>query len=82
MSKSKDFVEILLIRSKGSDGKVSCNVKTEVLNKEEDIDQNAKANVDFSPLDTNVIFESGEIKKHITVELLNPVNNVEVTLED
>ena len=47
------------------------------MNKEEDIDQNAKANVDFSPLDSNVIFESGETKKKIKVELLNPVNNVE-----
>ena len=65
VSKDQEYLDILIQRSKGSDGKVTCNVKTEPLIKGEDNYQNAKENIDYSPLDTFVEFKHGEMEKTI-----------------
>lgn len=57
----------MIKREKGSDGKISCNVKTEPLDQNEALEVNAKENIDYSPLDTYVEFKNGEMEKTIQV---------------
>lgn len=72
VSKNAETLDITLKRTKGSDGKISCNLNTEKLNKEEESEMNAKSNIDFSPLkDYPVVFDSGEISKTVQITLLN-----------
>jgi solute carrier family 8 (sodium/calcium exchanger) len=60
-SKDQEYLDIVILRQKGSDGKVTCTVKTEPLVKGEESYQNAKENIDYSPLDTYVEFKNGEM---------------------
>ena len=65
VSRDQEYLDILILRQNGCDGKISCNVKTEPLVKGEDHFQNAKENIDYSPLDTYVEFKHGEMEKTI-----------------
>lgn len=61
-----EFVEITINRIEGSDGKISCKVKTL------EIENEAKESQHFEPLDIDVEFEAGETIKTLKVKLLKP----------
>jgi hypothetical protein len=65
---SEKKVDIVVTRRNGSDGIVTVDYTTEVLNDEGG--HNAKIDVDFLPNSGTLQFEKGETEKTITVEIL------------
>ena len=70
-NKSQERVDIVIKRSEGSDGRISCTVKTEPLVDRGNSDANAIENVDYIPIKEKIEFENGEMDRIISIELKN-----------
>lgn len=66
-----------MVRSEGTDGEVKCEIKTHPLVEGTPHDDNAVEYEDYQPSNQIVIFEHGESKKTVTIELVNekPTNH-------
>jgi len=61
----------MIKRSEGSDGKISCIVKTEPLTEKGGNETNAKDYDDYLPVCEKVVFENGEMDKVVPIILVN-----------
>lgn len=71
-SKTQETVQVIIKRVEGSSGKISCTVRTEpFLVDDPQNPENAIENEDYIPLHQTVVFESGEIEKIVTINLID-----------
>jgi len=71
VDKKQEKVDILIKRSEGSDGRISCIVKTEPLTEKGGQEQNAVEFEDYLPCCEKVVFENGEMDKIVPIILVN-----------
>jgi len=72
--RSADRVDVKVTRFNGTDGKISCVVRTEpYLTADKKNPTNAIEFVDYTPRHETIFFESGESMKIISIELLQKV---------
>lgn len=60
----------MIQRSDGSDGKISCIVRTEPLTEKGNTEANAVEYEDYLPLVEKVVFENGEMNKTVSIVLV------------
>jgi len=65
---SEKFVDVVIQRKNGSDGKVTVDYVTVMLDKSE---HTATENVDYKPVEGTLTFMQGETAKNITIEILD-----------
>ena len=73
MSKQDEKVFLTLVRQEGTDGKISCNIRTEPFQNpgQFDLEQNAIEFEDYLPKEEQVTFQHGENRKVISVLLIS-----------
>ena len=61
----------MIKRSEGSDGKITCIVRTEALTEKGGLDQNAEEFDDYLPCCEKVVFENGEMDKIVPIVIVD-----------
>lgn len=64
-------VDITIVRNEGSDGRISCVVRTEALTNKENMENNAIEFEDYLPKCEKVTFDHGENEKVVPILLVN-----------
>jgi hypothetical protein len=70
-SKSQERIDVTLKRSEGTDGKISCYVRTEALIVGGNSDDNAVEFEDYLPKHEKIDFLHGESEKIISIFMVN-----------
>ena len=74
VSKAQEKVEIKIVRSEGSDGKISCMIVTEALTSNNSAATNAVEFEDYLPKQDKVEFQHGENEKIVSIMLVKDSN--------
>lgn len=77
VTKKQEKIDIIVKRSDGSDGKISCIVRTEPFTDKGGMSNNAVEYEDYLPCCEKVTFEHGENEKSIPVHLVTEKINME-----
>ena len=78
VKKAQGKVDIVVTRTNGSDGEISCMIKTEPLNKDGSNRQNAIEYEDYIPLEEKLTFEHGETERIMSLQLMTENEKNEV----
>lgn len=70
VSRQQKKVDITVVRSDGSDGKISCSIKTGMFS-EDNTSLNAGEYDDYVPKHEVLTFEHGEQKKTVSIEIVS-----------